>query len=97
MSTISTHILDTSKGSPAQNVEVTLYHQQNETWKEITKSKTNNDGRIPDLLSKETVLEPGIYKLKFDSRKYFDTTSTQTFYPFVEIVFEYINIRVYER
>lgn len=92
MSTISTHILDTSKGSPAQNVEVVLSRwlsgQQDENWNEIAKGVTNSDGRIPDLLSKETIIEPGIYKLKFDTKKYFDVTATQAFYPFVEIVFE---------
>jgi 5-hydroxyisourate hydrolase len=88
MSKLTTHILDTSKGIPAQNVEVILYHLQNNSWNEISKSKTNNDGRIPDLLPAETILESGNYKLKFDTKKYFDSTSTQTFYPFVEIVFE---------
>jgi 5-hydroxyisourate hydrolase len=88
MSTISTHILDTSKGIPAQNVEVVLYQQQDENWNEIAKGKTNSDGRIPDLLSKETIVESGIYKLKFDTKKYFNVTATQAFYPFVEIIFE---------
>lgn len=88
MSTISTHILDTSKGIPAKNVEVVLYQQQDENWNEIAKGKTNSDGRIPDLLSKETIVESGIYKLKFDTKKYFNVTATQAFYPFVEIIFE---------
>ena len=88
MSTISTHILDTSKGTPAQNVEVVLYQQQDENWNEIAKGVTNSDGRIPDLLSKETIIEPGVYKLKFDTKEYFDASAVQTFYPFVEIVFE---------
>lgn len=88
MSQLTTHILNTSNGIPAENVDVVLYHQQNDIWKVIAKSNTNNDGRITDLLPKETFLEFGIYKLKFDTKKYFDSTSTQTFYPFVEIVFE---------
>lgn len=88
MSTISTHILDTSKGSPAQHVDVILSKQENENWNEITKGTTNSDGRIPDLLNKEIKLEPGIYKLKFDTKKYFEATNTEAFYPFVEIVFE---------
>lgn len=88
MSTISTHILDTSKGAPAQNVEAVLFQQKEEIWSEIGGGKTNNDGRIPDLLNKEVSLSPGIYKLRFDTKKYYDESATQAFYPFVEIVFE---------
>ena len=32
---------------------------------EITVGHTNKDGRIPDLLRKDAVLENGIYKLRF--------------------------------
>jgi 5-hydroxyisourate hydrolase len=88
MSTISTHILDTSKGLPAQHVAVVLYQQKDEKWAEIGHGKTNSDGRIPDLLSKEISLESGIYKLRFDTKNYYDESATPAFYPFVEIVFE---------
>lgn len=88
MSSISTHILDTSKGSPAQDVQVKLYQQQDNEWIEIASGKTNHDGRIPDLLNKETFIELGIYKFKFDTQQYFDAASVEAFYPYIEIVFE---------
>ncbi|MFN8294706.1 MAG: hydroxyisourate hydrolase [Chitinophagales bacterium] len=88
MSSISTHILDTSKGSPAQDVHVILYQQQDNEWIEIASGKTNSDGRIPDLLSKETIINLGIYKLKFDTQQYFDAAYLETFYPYIEIIFE---------
>ena len=88
MSQVTTHILDTSKGSPAKGVNVVLYRQHGHNWNEVGKGMTNEDGRISDLLMKETELESGIYKLNFDTQKYFDASSVQSFYPFVEIVFE---------
>lgn len=87
MSQLTTHILDTTKGRPAAGVTITLYHQQDNHWIEITKAFTNNDGRIPDLLPEELLLEQGIYKMHFDVASYFATNDTQAFYPFVEIVF----------
>lgn len=87
MSQITTHVLDTSKGRPAEGVNVYLYQQHNNDWMEITAAHTNKDGRIPDLLGKDALLEKGIYKLRFETKAYFDGQGIQSFYPFVEIVF----------
>jgi 5-hydroxyisourate hydrolase len=87
MSQITTHILDTTKGKPAAGVTILLYQQQAADWRELSQGQTNADGRIPDLLDPDTVLEPGIYKLKFLTRQYFDRQAVAAFYPFVEIVF----------
>lgn len=87
MSAITTHILDTTKGKPAQGVAVNLFQQRNKEWSEIAGGITNKDGRISDLLGDNVLLEPGIYKLKFETKKYFDLLSIQTLYPFIEIAF----------
>ncbi|GAB3956590.1 hydroxyisourate hydrolase [Spirosoma harenae] len=86
MSIITTHILDTSRGKPAEGVSVVLFQQQRE-WLEIGRGLTNSDGRITDLLTKEIVLPTGTYKLRFETGAYFDRLSVSTFYPFVEITF----------
>ena len=87
MSQLTTHILDTGKGKPAAGIAVYLYQQHPEEWKEITIGTTNKDGRVPDLLNKDAVLEPGIYKMRFETKDYFDKLGIQTFYPFIEIIF----------
>ncbi len=87
MSQLTTHILDTTKGKPAQNVKIILYKNHNNSFEEIASGITNTDGRIPDLLPKDLIVEKGIYKMKFETKTYFDSMSVQTFYPFVEIVF----------
>lgn len=88
MSQLTTHILDTTKGKPAQNVTIILYYGGNDAWTEIARNKTNADGRIPDLLAKDVLLEHTIYKMRFETKDYFDQQQTKTFYPYVEIVFE---------
>jgi 5-hydroxyisourate hydrolase len=86
MSPITTHILDTTRGKPAEGVSVVLYQQHRE-WTEIARSLTNSDGRIGDLLPKETVLPTGTYKLRFETGAYFEQLRVVTFYPFVDITF----------
>ena len=87
MSQLTTHILDTTKGKPASGISITLFQQQNNSWKEITSGKTDDDGRILNLLHKDVMLEPGIYKMKFETKEYYEKQSVQTFYPFIEIIF----------
>ncbi|HYN08992.1 MAG TPA: hydroxyisourate hydrolase [Vicinamibacterales bacterium] len=90
MSAITTHVLDTARGRPAAGVAVVLEHRDagRQEWKLIGRGETDADGRLGSLLSDQTPLEPGQYRLVFDTRKYFDAQSVRTFYPSVVIVFE---------
>lgn len=87
MSQITTHILNTSLGKPAQGVSIIL-EQKKVEWIKIAEGITNADGRISDLLSKEKVLDAGIYRLVFDTASYFKKQNVKTFYPQVLIEFE---------
>jgi len=64
---ISTHILDTTKGHPAQNVPVLLEKKDGGSWKELSKSSTNADGRIIFDCEKAA----GDYRLTFFIEDYF--------------------------
>ena len=88
MSQITTHVLDTSKGSPARGISIILEGLNGGEWLEIAKGTTNNDGRAADLLAKEKVLEKGVYRITFDTASYFKANGTKGFYPYVSIVFE---------
>ena len=88
MSQITTHILDTTKGKPAEGVRISLYQGQNDEWKELSWGMTDADGRLKDLLKNDDPLQRGIYKLRFETKDYFDKNQVQTFYPFVEITFD---------
>lgn len=87
MSQLTTHILDTTKGKPAQGVAIVLFRQEKDIWKQVVSGVTNADGRIPNLLNKDVLLEPDTYKLKFETKEYFEKQGIQTFYPFIEITF----------
>jgi 5-hydroxyisourate hydrolase len=63
--TISTHVLDTERGTPAQGVRVTLSRLDvGDGPIRMTQALTDGDGRIRDLL--ERPLVAGDYRLEFD-------------------------------
>lgn len=86
MSQITTHILDTTKGRPAAGVRISLYKGENDEWTELVWGITDSDGRIKDLLKNDEPLQRGIYKLRFETKDYFDKDQVATFYPYVEII-----------
>ena len=89
MSPITTHVLDTSKGKPAQGIFIVLEKTNaNGTWTVLGKGQTNSDGRLPGLLTDEKKLESGIYRLVFDTASYFKAQGVKAFYPSVTIAFE---------
>ena len=88
MSQITTHILDTTRGLPAQNVPISLYVQNENNWEKIGGGITNSDGRLPNLLADERKLPAGIYRMNFETNCYFAENNETGFYPYVDIVFQ---------
>jgi 5-hydroxyisourate hydrolase len=88
MSQVTTHILNTSQGKPALGVIIILYQGGNDEWTEMARGVTDSDGRISDLLKDDVILRQGIYKMRFETKDYFDKARVKTFYPYVEIIFE---------
>ena len=86
---LSTHILDIGKGLPATGVTVELekMNEKNNTWCLVDKSVTDSNGRIPNFLNKN-IDNDGIYKLVFRVADYFKSNHTESFYPFIEVVFQ---------
>lgn len=63
--TISTHILDTERGLPAEGIQVTLSRLDlGKAPIRMTQALTDADGRVRDLL--ERPLVAGDYRLEFD-------------------------------
>ncbi|AKQ47314.1 hydroxyisourate hydrolase [Rufibacter radiotolerans] len=86
---LSSHILDISTGLPAPGVTVRL-EKQNEktkTWITVDSKVTDENGRIKDFLPYASA-QPGIYKLTFLVADYFKKHKTESFYPFIEVVFQ---------
>ena len=85
MSTLSTHVLDTALGRPAQGIRVTL-----ECAGDVVGSgQTDADGRVRDLHKKDAPLSQGSYRLTFYVAEYFSKAGRESFFP--EIV---VNFRI---
>jgi 5-hydroxyisourate hydrolase len=85
---ISTHILDSALGRPAAEVAVSLAHRQKEEWQILSEAKTDADGRCNQLLPAGTLLESGLYRIRFETTAYYRAQHFAGLYPYVEIVFE---------
>jgi 5-hydroxyisourate hydrolase len=86
---ITTHVLDTSLGKPAANVGVVLEQLDGYGGGHVIgEARTNDDGRVRDLVAEDAVLEGGRYRLTFDVGAYFTATRRESFYPVVTITFE---------
>ncbi|WP_120488543.1 hydroxyisourate hydrolase [Bergeyella cardium] len=92
---LSSHILDISTGRPAPQVEVELekYNDISKQWVFITKKMTDNNGRITDFLPliKGKNENHGKYRLRFLTENYFTNQKTESFYPYIEVVFQIKN------
>ena len=87
MSQITTHVLDTAAGKPGNDISIMLQQLHTHGYETIAQGITNNDGRIADLLPPDNKLQPGVYKLVFETGIYYSAKSIKTFYPLVEISF----------
>jgi 5-hydroxyisourate hydrolase len=89
VSAITTHVLDTSRGRPAARVPVALdYSVDRDEWRLIGRGETDGDGRLRTLMPEGATLAPGLYRLSFDTRPYFDALGLPCFYPQIIVVFE---------
>ena len=80
--TISTHVLDASRGVPAFGVSVTLSRLE-VGWLDIESGVTDADGRHRFLAEAPA----GTYCLTFATGAYFAARRVPTFYPEVAITF----------
>ena len=80
MSSITTHVLDTTMGRPAAGVPVVL-ESLLDGWQECGRAVTNEDGRVSEFIPGNLELREGLYRLVFG------TSSLSRFFPEVMIVF----------
>jgi len=68
MARLSTHVLDTSTGTPARDLVIDLHFCANGERRQLSSVVTNSEGRT--LLSAD-LHEPGVYELTFHAGDYF--------------------------
>ncbi|TCP56934.1 5-hydroxyisourate hydrolase [Tamaricihabitans halophyticus] len=81
---VSTHVLDSTVGTPAAAVAVSLQRRESGQWQQLATGVTDLDGRVPALAEST---EPGDYRLTFDVGAYFASREIDTFYPEVTVTF----------
>jgi 5-hydroxyisourate hydrolase len=86
---LSSHILDITSGAPASDVTVILekFDETTKIWSFVDEKTTDKNGRITDFMNYKDA-KNGIYKLRFLITDYFKSKKTESFYPFIEVVFQ---------
>ncbi|GAA6175631.1 hydroxyisourate hydrolase [Sulfitobacter pacificus] len=73
---LTTHVLDTARGLPADGLEITLYRLEGETRVELARMQTNADGRTDDPILPADAFAVGTYELTFAAGAYLDRIGT---------------------
>jgi 5-hydroxyisourate hydrolase len=73
MAKLSTHVLDTASGKPAQGIQIELHQIKDGSLRPLTSAITNDDGRTNAPLLLGDRIEPGEYELTFLAADYFRT------------------------
>jgi 5-hydroxyisourate hydrolase len=90
--TVSTHVLDATRGLPAAGVAITIESQQGDGWTPLAQRITDEDGRVGDLVS-ALELAPGPYRITFAVEDYFAGLGIESFYPSISITFRVVDPR----
>lgn len=86
---ITTHIIDTAEGRPAEGIRVAVEFSLGlDEWEVVGMGVTNADGRVPGLVPPEKRLQVGVYRMNFNVGPYFVGKTKQAFFPYVQVIFE---------
>lgn len=87
---LSTHVLDTSSGTPGPGVKVLLEKKDSDgAWQKAGEGVTDKEGRIKDFLEiSATGDNRGTYRLTFGLEKYFAAKHQETVFPEAVVVFK---------
>ena len=86
---LSSHILDINVGKPAPGVKITLSRQEApDRWVVLEEHTTDENGRVKDFLEEKPTGNTGVYKLTYHVAPYFESQGQDSFYPFIEVVFQ---------
>ena len=82
MTSVSTHVLDTTGGLPARGVPVELQALRSGAWESLGAATTDDDGRVSGFGE----AAPGLHRLVFETAAYFG--GVEVFFPEVAVTFE---------
>jgi 5-hydroxyisourate hydrolase len=69
---LTTHVLDTARGRPAEGLKIDLYRLVGEARTLLRTLRTNADGRTDEHILPAAEFAPGTYELQFHAGPYLD-------------------------
>ncbi|SHH57979.1 hydroxyisourate hydrolase [Cognatishimia maritima] len=78
---LTTHVLDTARGCPAEGIEIVLFRVSGGEKEEIARAVTNDDGRTDTPILPTGQFETGTYELVFTCGDYLRQTGQTTDVP----------------
>ena len=84
---ITTHVLDLSRGRPARGIAVVLERVGASQSEPLARATTDADGRVKAFTPTPS-LQSGTYRLTFEVGPYFAATGVEAFYPRVVVEFD---------
>ncbi|GGF64373.1 hydroxyisourate hydrolase [Mameliella alba] len=71
---LTTHVLDTARGCPAEGITIALYQVSGNSHRKIAETVTNDDGRTDAPILPAEQFETGTYELVFFAGDYLRRT-----------------------
>ncbi|MBV7395690.1 hydroxyisourate hydrolase [Mameliella sediminis] len=73
---LTTHVLDTARGCPAEGLTIALYRIEGDQRSHLKTLVTNSDGRTDEQILPKDRFETGTYELVFHAGDYLDAIGT---------------------
>lgn len=73
---LTTHVLDTARGCPAEGLKIDLFRIEGETRTHLRSLSTNDDGRTDEQILPAAEFQTGTYELVFHAGGYLDACGT---------------------
>ncbi|MDE0695147.1 MAG: hydroxyisourate hydrolase [Boseongicola sp.] len=84
---LTTHVLDTARGCPAEGLKVELFRIEGDMRAHLKTLVTNSDGRTDEQILPENSFATGVYELVFHAGDYLDAAETPPETPrFLDVV-----------
>lgn len=73
---LTTHVLDTARGCPAERLKIELFRIEGDKRTHLKTLVTNSDGRTDEQILPEDSFATGVYELVFHAGDYLDAAET---------------------
>ncbi|EAO0949132.1 hydroxyisourate hydrolase [Salmonella enterica subsp. enterica serovar Newport] len=83
---VSVHVLNLQTGIPSEGVTVVLDKKEGDKWVKLNSAVTSQDGRINALYPDGKEIQPGDYRVTFETGKYYADHNEDTFFPEIPVI-----------